>query len=79
MPVATDDEELLTGYQVAKILGRNPQTIRIYTRTGRIRSTKVGPHYRYKRAWVNEFIAKNETPSLEPAAKPSRSPRYAGK
>ncbi len=78
MPTATA-ERLLTGFEVAEQIGRNPQTVRIYARTGRIRSVKVGPHYRYKQAFVDEFLADNETsvpaPKAEP--RPSRSPRYS--
>lgn len=76
MTAVATAERLLTGNEVAEILGRNPQTVRIYARTGRIRSTKVGPHRRYKRAWVDEFLAKGETPVLKTEAKPSRNPRY---
>lgn len=71
-------ERLLTGYEVAEQIGRDPQTVRIYARTGKIRSTKVGPHYRYRQAWVDEFLAKNETLAPEPeTAKPSRAPKYS--
>jgi len=78
MPIETA-ERLLTGHEVGKIIGRHPQTVRIYARTGKLKSVKVGPHYRFKRAFVDEFLADNETPSPELAAKPSRNPRYAGK
>lgn len=70
-------ERLLTSKEVGRQIGRNEQTVRIYARTGQIRSTKVGPHRRYRQVWVDEFLAKGETPALEPEAKPSRSPRYS--
>lgn len=71
-------ERLLTGYEVAEQLGRNPQTVRIYARTGRLRSVKVGPHYRYKQEFIDEFLADNETPAATPkASEPTRNPRYS--
>lgn len=72
-------ERLLTGHEVATILGRDPQTVRRYARTGKLKSVKVGPHYRYKRSFIAEFLGDNETPAPTPkhATKPSRSPRYS--
>jgi len=71
-------ERLLTTNEVADQIGCNEQTVRQYARTGDLRSTKVGPHRRYRQAWVDEFLAANETPAPTPkASKPSRSPRYS--
>lgn len=69
------DEQLLTGREVAQILRRNPQTIRIYARTKQIGSVKVGPHYRFTQEHVNAYL-RGEKPA-GPAPKPSRNPRFS--
>lgn len=77
MPTATADR-LLTTKEVAEQFGCNEQTVRLYARTGDLKSTKVGPHRRYRQAWVDAFLAANETFAPAPkASKPSRAPRYS--
>ena len=53
-----DLPDVLTALDCANYLGLNVHTVRAYIREGRIRAAKCGRHYRVRRDWVRDFLAK---------------------
>lgn len=71
---------LLTKYDVAEQLGCHPETVTLWARNGRIRSTRPGLAYRFRQEWVDEFVAAGEnSPAEREAPKPTRNPKHANK
>lgn len=69
---------LLTKYDVAEQLGCNSETVIVWARKGRLKSTRPGLAYRFRQEWVDEFVAANESGPSEPATpKPTRNPKYS--
>lgn len=71
----TQAETLLDKYGVAEQLGCHHETVSLWARKKQLKSARIGGRYRFRQAWVDEFIAANETGPAEP--RPARNPRYA--
>jgi excisionase family DNA binding protein len=60
MPFTSSDwdpsEQLRTTDEVARLLRVEPETVRAYARTGKLRALKLGHEYRFRDAWVAAFI-----------------------
>lgn len=67
---------LLNKYAAAEQLGVHPETLILWARKKRIRSTRSGAQYRFKQEYIDEFIAANETAPLAETALPKRNPKY---
>lgn len=53
-----DLPDILTAQECADYLGLEVHTVRVYIREGRIRAAKCGKHYRVRRDWVRDFLAR---------------------
>jgi len=68
---------LLTKYDVAAQLGCNSETVIVWARKGRLKSSRPGLAYRFRQEWVDEFVATNESGRAEAETpRPTRNPKY---
>lgn len=61
----TNQPELMTAPQVAKILGYNTQTIQRYTRQRKIDVVVIGRNRKYTKEAVDKFIREHTLPSKD--------------
>lgn len=56
----SSEREVMTAKQVAELLGTHPVVVRRYVRTRGLPANKIGSSYRFKRADVLEWLAKQQ-------------------
>jgi len=54
-----DDERLLTVEETAEQFQVTDRTVRNLATRGELRSTRVGRQFRFKRAWLREYVERN--------------------
>jgi excisionase family DNA binding protein len=69
-------QPLLTIDDAADYLNVSDRWVRDAVRAGRIRSTRVGKHTRFRKEWLDEFLTASERPVIV-AAVPNRRGRRA--